>query len=564
MMIIFAALLLIPILLVGTLNYNQSSKSLNELGKDGIKEKMEIAISTIALLQKEVEAGNITLETAQEQAKEELVGTLKKDGTRDLNSQYLFGSDGYLTVFTSEGEVLGHPSVEGENLYESADENGFYFVKDFIEKAQMDGDYTEYMWEGEKKIAYSTKFNEWDWFISGNAYYKDFNAPAKKLLLSMIVAIVAIGIVGLTFVYFYVSGIATPIIKVRNHMLELSDGDLSIDDLHINRQDEIGDLGNSFNTMLNNLREIVSNIQSNSETVAATSEELSASSEQSSAASQQVAASIQAISEDTIDTLAGANEAKDIVQNMNQRLDLITTNVQDLSQAATNSEQNANAGFNVLNKAKDQMHHIQSSSHEMSSVILSLGETSNEIGNIIALIEDISNQTNLLALNAAIEAARAGEHGLGFAVVANEVRGLSEQSNQATDQVSKLIKDIQTKVNQTITAVKEEQKEIIEGRNLVDSASQSFTLINDDIEDVANKVQSINALIVEINSNSEELVETVQQSETIAGTTADNSTTVAAAAEEQSASIEEITSASESLASMAQELQELVGQFRTN
>lgn len=562
MLLLSASLLILPMLLIGIIEYKQASKTLNDLGREGIHDKVTIAISTLTLFQNEVKEGNMTLATAQDLAKRELIGPLDNIGKRAITSNYHFGEEGYVSIFDVYGTAIGHPTVEGDNLFSTTDEKGVQYIKDFIDRAADGGGYTEYLWEGDEKIAYSANFEDWGWVISGSAYYKDFNAPAKQLLYTLFIATITVTLIGLALVYFFVSRMAAPIITVRNHMLELAEGDLSIDELTINRRDELGDLANGFNVMLHNLRGIVGNIQSNAEQVAATSEQLSAGAEQSSAASQQVAASIQLISEDANETQEGTNHAISIVKDMNHGIDLITKSVQDLSDTSINSEENANTGFTMLNKAANQMHTIQNSSNEMSEIITSLGDTSNEIGNIISLIENIANQTNLLALNAAIEAARAGEHGKGFAVVANEVRTLSEQSHQATNQVSDLINEIQSQVGKTITAVKGDQLEIEAGRDLVDAASESFTYIQADIDNIANKIQTINASIQEINAGSEELVQTVQDAEEIAIKTSDHSTTVAAAAEEQSASIEEITSASESLANMAHELQELIGQFK--
>lgn len=555
-------LVLIPSLIIGLIEYYQANESLNNLGKESIKDKVTIAIATIDLLQEKVENGDLSLEEAQQLAKSELIGPLSDNGERNHTSSYRFGPDGYLSIIDDKGNFLAHPKLEGQNYYDQVDSNGIQYIKDFIDKAQQSGGYTEYIHADSEKIAYTTSFEKWGWVISGGAYFSDFNKPATKLLYTLFITLIVVSIIGLIFVYFVVNRITKPILRVRNHMLEVSEGNLKIDELQLNRNDELGDLAKGFNVMLKNLKSMVENIQSHSEQVAATSEELSASAQQSSVASEQVAEAIQNISEDTSNTLNGTNHARETVQEISYGIEEITKNVQDLSSSATETEENASSGFEKVNLAKDQMHKIQDSSKKMSDVILSLGNTSKEIGSIISLIENVADQTNLLALNAAIEAARAGEHGKGFAVVANEVRKLAEQSQKATNQVSQLITDIQSKVEQTIVAMNEGENEVNTGRELVDSAGQSFTQIQLDIENVASKIQMINSSIQEINAGSDELVHTIKNAEEIAMKTTDNSATVAATAQEQSASVVEITSASESLASMAEELQQIIGKFK--
>ncbi|MEK3937596.1 methyl-accepting chemotaxis protein [Sporosarcina sp. FSL W7-1349] len=562
MIALTAILVILPSLFIGFYSYFKASDSLDDLGRNEIKDKVEIAVSTLALLQQQVDKGFITEEEAQQIAKTELIGPLTGEGKRNITSDYHFGEEGYLTVINHEGLALGHPMIEGDNVLGLEDQNGVRYIQKFIEQADAGGGFTEYIHDGVKKIAYSTTFEEWDWILSGSASYKDFNASANQLLHSLFITVALTAVLGVALVFIIVSRMTTPIITVRDHMLELAEGNLSLDELEINRKDELGDLGRGFNQMLRNLRGMVTNIQVNAAEVAATSEELSASAEQSGSASQEVAASIQVISEETAETLIGARHSKDTVQTISHGIEMITRSVEDLSESAIGTENNAKEGYDILNQAKDQMLAIQESSDEMSKVIMSLGGTSAEIGRIISLIDDVSNQTNLLALNAAIEAARAGEHGKGFAVVADEVRKLSEQSQYATNQVSELVNDIQQKVNETIEAAKQEETEILEGRNLVDSASQSITRIHADIENVASQIQTINASIQEINAGTEELVHTVEHAEQVAIQTADNSTSVAAAAEQQSAIVEEITSASESLANMATDLQEIIGQFK--
>lgn len=562
MILLIAIIVILPSLFIGFYSYSQASKSLADLGKEDIKDKVAIAISTLAILQEQVEKGFITEETAQQIAKIELIGPLVEDGKRKITSQYHFGEGGYVTVISKEGFSIGHPTVEGKETIDLEDKNGVRYVKDFIDKAEAGGGFTEYIHDGTEKIAYSAMYEEWGWILTGSAYYKDFNASANQLLYSLFITVTLTAVIGLAIVFIIVSRMTKPIISVRDHMLELAEGDLSSEELQINRKDELGDLAHGFNQMLHSLREMVKHIQVNAAEVAATSEQLSASAEQSGSASQEVASSIHVISEETAETLEGTKHANKTVEAISHGIEMITSSVEDLSETAVGTENNAREGFDMLNRAKDQMQAIQTSSEEMSKVILSLGDTSKEIGRIISLIDNISNQTNLLALNAAIEAARAGEHGKGFAVVADEVRKLSEQSQYATNQVSDLVMEIQQKVDQTIEAAKEEEAEITEGQQLVESASLSVTSIHSDIENVANQIHTINASIQEINAGAEELVGTIQNAEQIALQTADNSTAVAAAAEEQSASVEEITSASESLAHMATDLQGIIGRFK--
>lgn len=557
-----AVLVLLPSIFIGIYSYFTASDSLADLGRNEIKDKVEIAVSTLVLLQEEVDKGMMTEEEAQQMAKIELIGPLVGDGKRDPQSAYHFGADGYFTIVSTDGKVIAHPTIEGEDAIDLEDPNGVRYVEKFIEQAEAGGGFSEYIHDGSEKIAYSTMFEEWGWILSGSAFYKDFNESANELLSSLFLTVTLTAIIGLAIVFVVISRMIKPVVTLRDHMLELAKGDLSSDELQINRNDELGDLALGFNGMLRSLREMVTGIQVNAAEVAATSEELSASAEESSSASQEVAASISVISEETADTLEGTRHAKDTVQTINKEIEMITNSVEILSEFAIGTEKNTQVGFEILGRTKDQMHVIQSSSDDMSKVIMSLGDTSQEIGRIISLIDNVSNQTNLLALNAAIEAARAGEHGKGFAVVADEVRKLSEQSKYATSQVSELVNEIQVKVEQTIAAAKEEETEIIEGRNLVESASQSISIIHSDIENVANQIQNINASIQEINAGGEDLLHTVGHAEEIAIKTADNSTSVAAAAEQQSATVEEITSASETLANMASDLQEIIGKFK--
>lgn len=555
-------LFLIPALFIGLFEYYQASNALNDQGKQGIEDKVKIALTTLQTIEDAIETGALSLEGGQEQAKEILIGLPTADGNREFTSDYRFGEDGYLFVVDSDGLVHAHPDLEGENTYDIQDPDGLYYVQEFIKNGEAGGGYTEYSHEGDKRIAYSETFEPWGWVLTGSAFYTDFSSPAKNLLISLFSTILGVTVIGIIILVIFVRNLSEPILDVRDHMVSLAKGDLTLGDLDTDRADEIGQLSTSFNEMKQSLRQMILNIQSNSEQVAATSEELSASSEESSSASEEVASSIQVISEDSAETLEGTNEASANLTHMMDHMKEITNHLENLTNVSEQTNTNATTGFEQLDHAQQQMQNIQASSQHMGSVIMSLGDISEEIGEVIGIIEDISEQTNLLALNAAIEAARAGEHGQGFAVVADEVRNLSEESHAATAKVSDLITHIQSTVTDTVEAMQEGEKEVESGQEIVNTASESFAEIQTDINNVIEMITTINSAIQEINSGSENLVQTITGAETLAMETAEHSEAVAAAAEEQSASAEEITAASETLAAMAVELQEMIRTFR--
>jgi methyl-accepting chemotaxis protein len=193
--------------------------------------------------------------------------------------------------------------------------------------------------------------------------------------------------------------------------------------------------------------------------------------------------------------------------------------------------------------------------------VANLGERSVQIGQIVDTISGIAGQTNLLALNAAIEAARAGEQGRGFAVVADEVRKLAEQSQDATKQIADLIQEIQGETDKAVVAMNQGTHEVKVGTEVVSVAGQAFGEITLLITQVSDQIQDISAAIQQVTSGSQLIVSSVQDIDGISKKVAEEAETVSAATEEQSASMEEIAASSQSLAKMARDLEAAVSKF---
>ena len=197
-----------------------------------------------------------------------------------------------------------------------------------------------------------------------------------------------------------------------------------------------------------------------------------------------------------------------------------------------------------------------------NDVITMLSARSKEIGQILDVISGIANQTNLLALNAAIEAARAGEHGKGFAVVADEVRKLAEQSQSSTQTIAQLINIIQNDTEKSVQIMNEAMIKAQEGVAVSQQTSEKFKIILNRTKNMTPQVEDITSAIEEISAVFEEISATTTDVLAQAREISANSGEMAASTEEQLASMQEINAATQLLEKTSQELNELVNKFQ--
>ena len=324
----------------------------------------------------------------------------------------------------------------------------------------------------------------------------------------------------------------------------------------------MGRLADSLNKMTDNLRAIISRVSQSAEYLATSGEQLSASSEQSSQAANQVADSITEIAQGAEKQMNYVNETSVVVEELAASLQQVAFNSSRVVEQSAHAAEKAKEGGKTVNKAVSQMIEIENTVNSSAQVIAQLGERSKEIGQIIETISGIAGQTNLLALNAAIEAARAGEQGRGFAVVADEVRKLAEQSQDAAKQIAALISRIQQDTDKAVVAMNDGTREVKVGAEVVNMAGMVFKDIADLVMQVSDQVQEISVEIHQMDYGSQKIVLSVKDIDKLSKNAVGEAQTVSAATEEQSASMEEIASSSHSLAKLALDLQTAVSQFR--
>jgi len=384
-----------------------------------------------------------------------------------------------------------------------------------------------------------------------------------SLLLTIIITIIIVGIIALFITVIFTRSIVRPIKEVNNQLKEIADGEGDLTkEIQVKSQDEIGDMATEFNKMLATLRTMLGQVSATSETVAASSEQLLASSEQTSFATNQVVLSIQEIANTVELQDKNTEESAEAIGEITIGIQHIADSISTVAEAANETMSQANTGNDYIQKVVGQVSDIYHASSDTIEVMKKLENRSHEIGQIIDVITDIAGQTNLLALNAAIEAARAGEHGKGFAVVADEVRKLAEQSKESANQIVNIIKLIQSDMLTAVDMTNNGNIVAKQGLELAEETGKSFGQILKSIEGVSSQTQELSAISEEMSASVEQVNASIDEIAKLAKTSANHSTEIASSSEEQLATMEEVTSSVKSLTNMAEHLQVLVNRFK--
>ena len=538
-----------------------------------LKIETETAISIIKQVYDRQQKGELTEEQAKKQA---------ADLVRDL--RYDDGK-GYFWVDTYDGVnvVLLGRDTEGKSRIGLTDPSGKQFIKEMIENGRKEGGgYTDLMFAKPNETTplpkrnYTATFAPYKWVL-GTGVWIDYidsriaeeQAAADEAFKSTLINTIIINIVLLTIFsalgMWAANSLVGPLQIVTARLGVMATGDLrednSLEEV-FHRTDEIGEMSRALHKVQTEVSSMMKQIIEASQQVASSCQQLTDSSEQSAEVSGTVANSIVNVAGSCSEQFTEVENASSNIESLSQSMERFKKTIEHAGQVVSEAKGQADSGEKEVTGAVKQMELIEQSVSQSAQVIEELGKESDKIGTIVDAISQIAEQTNLLALNAAIEAARAGEHGRGFAVVADEVRKLAEQSSSSAGEISSLIGSIQEKARNAVSVMQDGVSQVQNGVGAVNGAGNSFKDIAGMVEQVVDETTEMERTVASLAKNTSTIADAINKISEMSRNVASEAESVSAATEEQTATMNEIAGASRRLTEMAESMESSVERFK--
>lgn len=384
----------------------------------------------------------------------------------------------------------------------------------------------------------------------------------KKTRVIVSIVSVLVVLIGILIASITSRLISKPLQTVTNRMASMAEGDFSGVPLETNLQDEIGQLTAATNIMSDNMQGLLKDIHSVSETVTRQSSGLTHSSNEIKLGSDQVAETMQELA-------AGSEVQANRASDLSEKMSSFTMQVQKANENGTYIQQSSdevlqmtNEGATLMSYSTDQMAKIDQIVLDAVEKVEGLDRHARKISELVSVIHDIADQTNLLALNATIEAARAGEQGKGFAVVADEVRKLAEQSSDSVTNITDIVNSIQNESNLVATSLQAGYKEVEEGTEQIQVTGKTFEHIRESLTKMVHSVNDVSESLAVLQGDTVEMNDSIQEISAVSEESAAGVEQTSATSQQTNAAMIGVASSSHELSKMAEELNGLVNRFK--
>ncbi|WP_066505620.1 methyl-accepting chemotaxis protein [Abyssisolibacter fermentans] len=475
----------------------------------------------------------------------------------EIVSQVKIGDNGFTTIIDEKGNVLA--SKNSDFIGKKASDKECVWINDIIEGNISNN---EIQINNENYKINILKDEKTNYTIASFIPVDEFNSRNIRLRNSILLIIVIFLILALIAGNYFGIKISKSINNIVGIIKKLGSGDFT---LKVNNRkgdvEELKIIGNSFNIMTEDIKTVIENIKDSSLKLKTSSDNMLSATQESNDATEEIAQTVQDISESALRQAQGLNITTDAMGALDKEVDTSVNKGDLILKASQNAKVAADKGIEVMKALKESYLKNTNATDRTLKEIEKLAESSNEIINITNTLSEITNQTNLLALNASIEAARAGKQGDGFAVVANEVRKLAEDSAKSADRINLVL----TTMQQNITLVLEDIKESKNLNDLteksIEKTDSSYMNIINEIQSLTHNIEDIYSSLNEVASSKEVSVKNVLEVSDLAQVIASSTQQTSAAIEEQSASLQQIVNFADNLNLLADNLDELISKF---
>lgn len=387
--------------------------------------------------------------------------------------------------------------------------------------------------------------------------YSDINTLFQMILMVLlgilIVAVIIARLLG--------NKISKPLHTLIEDMKKVKQGDFTIQTI-IRNKDEIGEIGENFNSMVQELGNLTKNIHIVADRINTSSVSLTSVSHEVTAASEEVTASVEQIAEGNKVQSQSIENCSEISVNLSRKSKELYSNTNEVLTSMNEIHINNEDGLVLMEGLTEISDENKKATDHIEKVILELNEKTKNIGHILEQISQITEQTNLLALNASIEAARAGENGKGFAVVATEVRNLAEQSKKSTEDIRKILLTIQEDSKQTVDAMKDVKKRTTEQSTQVIKVNDAFQFTSNLIHNINDRLTANGEHIAQLTVDTEQLAKEIERISAVSEESAAASQEVAVTMQTNIKEFEEVAVAVDALKQLVVTLNGLIERFK--